>query len=55
MTPEQAKQYEVMIFTLDTHEYFGPFTKWLEAHSWAKTMEITSYQVKVVPATSGCD
>lgn len=33
------------LFTLDSHEFFGPFTSQRELHDWAKFRGAMSYQV----------
>jgi len=33
------------LFTLDSHEYFGPFTTEGELHDWARLRRAVSYQV----------
>jgi len=35
------------IWTLDSHEYYGPFLTVLAAHRFAKELHLTSYQIGV--------
>jgi hypothetical protein len=45
VTREEARDMAIHVFTLDSHECYGPFAHWREAHAWAKGHGLTSYQV----------
>lgn len=40
-----AETGKVHLYTLDSHEYFGPFASEVEAHTWGKAAGALSYQL----------
>lgn len=38
-----------LVFTLDSHDHFGPFETNNEAHAWAKAIGLRSYSIETSP------